>query len=153
MCGIDVCMNRLVWQYIIWYSAFLFKHLWGRIGKAHVTLKSEELDFYSWENKEKISLRNCPRSVGQSKSALDSHPGLFADLSQCAAGDENSFDFEWGKLGKFCCHLLKIKFNQVLICSFNESLVHCMCLCKLLYGLLLWGQILTTYCKIVLIYY
>lgn len=34
-----------------------------------------------------------------------------------------------GKFGKFCCHLFKIKFEQVLIYSFNESLLCCMCLC------------------------
>lgn len=101
----------------------------------------------------KITLRNCSQTVVHLKTVLDLHRDLFDRLCECAAGEENSFDFEWGKLGKFCCHLLKIKFNEVLICSFNESLVHCMCLCVLLYGLLLRGQILTTYCKIVLIYY
>ena len=103
--------------------------------------------------KKKFSLRNCSQPLGHSKSVLRFASKIYLQISLCAAGEENSFALEWSKLGKICCHLLKIKQKQVLICSFNESLVLCMWLCILLYGLLLWGQILTAYCKIVLIYY
>lgn len=40
--------------------------------------------FYTFENKNKISLKNCPRTVGCSKSVLDLHPEFVCgSLSAC----------------------------------------------------------------------
>lgn len=86
--------------------------------------------------KNKTLVRSCPQTVGRLKSVLDLCPEfIHSSLSICNS-EENRFDIEWGKLGKFCCHLFKIKFEQVLICFFND-LVHCVCLYIQLYGLLL----------------